>query len=136
MPDTLDPTEGIPVTITSTISPVPALAIMPSHGASLVEHILPVPIGMCPRSKNPLSGTLTLRYVPRAHAIEIVSLTKLVATIHRSEGGPRSSEGWARAIADLVAKALPGVEITYLMELVVAPGPQQLRVTGKACSYS
>ena len=121
----------IPVTIQATRSG--ETWVMPGHGARQFQHVLGVPVGLCPRSGNPQPGATRPRTDPGPLVLEGVALHRLVT---EGPNPARSSEGWVRHIADVCAEAL-GVEVRYRLDMVVEPGGQRLVVRGRSpCASS
>ena len=100
------------------------LAVLSSHGARRITHILPMPTGLCPRSGNPTGGELTLSY-SSPMAVEVVSLHQYL----RTPKAARSSEGWALEVASAVASAVRRT-VTYKMDITLNPD-QRLVVEGQ-----
>lgn len=97
------------------------LKVLPSHGAARITHIIPVPVGACPRSRNPLSGDLELSYRPQTKVVEIVSLHQFMRdACDAGEGKPRSAESLARYVAAACAEALDRT-VAYRMRIEVRP---------------
>lgn len=112
------------------------LYLLPAHGANHLKHVIPLPSGMCPRSRNPKSGTLTLEYSPLVNneedmALEVVSLWRVVSTLHTQKDGPRSAESLARRVALMAATSL-GVAVHYELDILLSPGDQRLIAKGMA----
>ena len=106
------------------------LHLLPAHGANRLS------VGMCPRSRNPKSGTLTLEYSPLVNneedmALEVVSLWRAVSTLH--------TEGWsevsrvARPTGRIDGSATSlGVAVHYELDILLSPGDQRLIAKGMA----
>lgn len=103
---------------------------LPAHGASRIQHVLPFPVAACPVSRNPVEGTVTVTYMPRAgHVLEVVSLMeRLQRLCAPAPGNPQSVEEVARALANICARTAE-VRVRVHVDVTVLPGPQQLRVT-------
>lgn len=106
------------------------LVTLPNNtsGQRLFErHTIELPIGCCPRSRNPRSGsTISIAYRARSQVLEVASL---YAYLHRFVGGLRSGqgellvrdlEGMIQQIAQDTALAL-GVPTRVRADVVVLP---------------
>ena len=93
-----------------------------------IGHVLDIPSGMCPRSGNPLRGTIELEYAACV-AVEVVSLYQLVQQAQHES--PKTFEGWCAHVAVQVASAV-GAPVRYSATARVNPGPQTLRVSSCA----
>lgn len=121
----------IPVTTRARF--VGRLAVVPAPGIRAVVHTVRIPRGACPVSGNPLSGTLTLQYTPSGYTIEVVSLAAAMRwACSGSASAPRSVEDLAAWAAREAAVAV-GVRVVAVVDVVVRPGRQRLRVEA-ACS--
>lgn len=106
-----------------------SLSTVPAHGADRIEHEVPVPVGMCPRSGNPTAGTITLSYECLIdQVVEVVSLHQFIEKAHKGKDAPRSSEAWAQRIAKEVATAVRG-RVDYVLDIDLVPA-QSLVVRG------
>lgn len=117
--------QEIPVTLTAVSRG--RLSVMPQTGEVNVEHELTLPAELCPRSKNPISGTLKLRYTSD-EVLEVVTLERAFVAVQKEA---RSLESIGRILADWCHRAL-GVPVTWEVDAMIRPGPQKLRVTGTA----
>ncbi len=115
----------IPVTVTAVSRG--RLSVMPQLGPVASEHRLTIPPGLCPRSSNPLSGTLTLRYTS-TDVLEVVTLYRAFVDATREA---RSLEGIGRLLGGWCAEAL-GVRVVWRVDAEINPGPQRLIVEGEA----
>jgi hypothetical protein len=123
----------VPVTLRSRTAGSAGLRVVGAHDVSRIEHILRVPRGACPVSRNPLGGTLTLTYSPAGAALEVVSLHGALAwACSGRAGAPRSAEELAAWAARESANAL-GVPVTVTLDLTLRPGRQRLCVQATAC---
>jgi len=77
------------------------LARMPNPGIQIVEHVLTVEGYACPVSKEPSSFTIRLRYRPRAHVLEVVSLRAWVQWVY--DGGPEDAPDGAESLVLFLA---------------------------------
>jgi len=100
---------------------------MPQLGPVASEHRFTIPPGLCPRSNNPLSGTLTLRYT----SIEVLEVVTLYRAFVDSTREARSLEGIGRLLGGWCAEAL-GVHVIWRVDAEINPGPQRLVVEGEA----
>ena len=92
-----------------------------------VAHLLRVPSGACPFSRNPMLGLARLTYAPAGLTLEVVALHRYMQEIVRpASDHPRSVEGLATRIA-LDASAAVGVPVAVELTLLVRPW-QVLRV--------
>ena len=104
------------------------LHVLPALGASRVVHVLSVPRGACPVSRNPLGGSVRITYRPRDVVAEIVSLDQLVKHGARvNPGQARSVEGLGAWLHGELVRAL-GVEAELVLTVEVMPGPQSYEV--------
>ena len=101
--------------------------VMPSGGVLDVEHRLSAPVGSCPVSGNPISGTVIVQYEPAAYVAEAVSLHQLVTA---APARTRSVEGLCVHLATELARALSCV-VTVELDLLIQPGPQVYRVRAR-----
>ncbi len=113
--------------ITDRATPEPSgLYSMPSEGASAIRHRLPVPVGACPFSRNPIRGWIEIRYIPAGRALEVVALDRYIRwCAGGGEGAPMSAEGIAARVQADCAAAL-GCDVRVMLVLLVRPGPQRL----------
>ena len=113
--------------ITEAAFPHPSgLWTVPGKVAS-VAHLLRVPSGACPFSRNPVLGLARLTYAPAGLTLEVVALHRYMQEIVRpAPDHPRSVEGLAARIA-VDASAAVGVPVTVELVLLVRPW-QVLRV--------
>ena len=113
--------------ITEAASPHPSgLWTVPGKVAS-VAHLLRVPSGACPFSRNPVLGLARLTYAPAGLTLEVVALHRYMQEIVRAAAGhPRSVEGLAERIV-VDASAAVGVPVAVELTLLVRPW-QVLRV--------
>lgn len=93
-----------------------------------IGHVLEIPSSMCPRSGNPLRGTIELEYAACV-AVEVVSLHQLVQ--RAQDESPKTFEGWCAYVAGEVALAV-GAPVRYSATAEVNPGPQTLCVSSCA----
>jgi len=118
----------VPITRRSGAVDGSLLRLVDAAGATRIEHVLTVPRGACPVSRNPLGGTLTLSYEPAGRALEVVSLHDALAwACGPAKGSPTSAEGLALWAAKTAAAAL-GVPVTARLVLLLRPGNQTLTV--------
>ena len=98
------------------------LAFFDLSKPATISHSLAIPAEMCPRTGNPVSGTIEITYTA-SRAIEVVALHRLI------NARPSSStfEGWVREIGDHCASVVGAVNVEARAE--VAPGPQSLKVS-------
>ena len=104
------------------------LHVLSAMGAASVEHVLNMPRGACPVSKNPVSGTIRIAYQPTQVVIELVSLHRVVE--HAARHNPdeaRSVEGLARWLHRQLEAAVD-VPVVVELDVVVMPGRQRYRV--------
>ena len=107
--------------ITDAATPHPSgLWTVPGRVAR-VSHLLRVPSGACPFSRNPIFGLVRLTYAPSGLTLEVVSLHQYLRDIVRPDADhPRSVEGLAARIA-VDASAAVGVPVAVELMLVVRP---------------
>ena len=111
--------------VTKAAEMVGELGVLSSHGARSIEHILPVPVAMCLRSRNPVGGTISIKY-DCDRALEVVTLHRFLRfAATPGEGKPRSTEGWVAYVAHGCADAL-GAVVWVEARAQVNPGPQVL----------
>jgi hypothetical protein len=123
----------VPVTLRSRAAGSAGLRVVVAHHVTRIDHVLRVPHGACPVSRNPIGGTLTLGYVPAGSALEVVSLHAALAWACSGQpGAPRSAEELAAWAARESAKAL-GVPVVATLDLTLRPGRQRLCVQASAC---
>jgi hypothetical protein len=92
-----------------------------------VAHLLRVPSGACPFSRNPVLGLARLTYASAGLTLEVVALHRYMQEIVRpAVDHPRSVEGLAARIA-ADASAAVGVPVAVELTLLVRPW-QVLRV--------
>jgi len=92
-----------------------------------VEHLLRVPSGACPFSRNPVFGLARLTYAPATLTLEVVALDRYMQDIVRpAPDHPRSVEALALRIAT-DASAAVNVPVTVDIVLLIRPW-QMLRV--------
>jgi hypothetical protein len=113
----------IPVTVTAVSRG--RLSVMPQLGEVQAEHRFTIPAGLCPRSGNPISGTLTLKYAAR-EVLEVVTLHRAYLDATKEA---RSLEGIGRLLSVWCAEAL-SVRVVWLVDAEIKPGPQRLIVEG------
>jgi len=113
--------------ITDAASPHPSgLWTVPGRVARM-SHLLRVPSGACPFSRNPVFGVARLTHAPAGLTLEVVALHRYMREIVRPAADhPRSVEGLAARIA-ADASAAVGVPVTVELTLLVRPW-QVLRV--------
>lgn len=117
--------------VSSRASRAALLATMPAQGVAEIEHVVPVPRGACPVSGNPLRGDAWIRYQPRDHVAEVVSLHQIVQRAARSPApGASNVEGMAQWLRAQVSAAV-GVPVEVELVLSVRPGPQTYRVVAR-----
>ena len=108
------------ITTQATMHPS-GLATVPAAGICTSTHIVPVPSGACPVSRNPILGVAILRYEPVGCALEVVALTDYMRQIVRPlPGHPRNVEGLAARIAVDAGAAL-GCPVSVELILLVWP---------------
>ncbi len=113
----------IPVTRrATTVGPVSIIQAAP--GLSM-RHTLPLTVGACPVSANPLSGRVSVSYVSAGPVLEVVALLALLRDVERTAG---AVEPIASDLAAQCSRAL-GVPVTVHLCADVMPGPQALEVT-------
>lgn len=123
----------IPITSTASVIEGTRVQTVPAHCADIVIHELPMVVGACPVSRNPVSGTVRVRYAPRSGpdpwvVCEVVSLHEALAfACSGDETAPRSVESLAAWLGDQVFKAVR-VRVRVELDLMVLPGPQRLIV--------
>jgi hypothetical protein len=123
----------VPVTLRSRVAGSAGLRVVAAHHVSRIDHVLRVPRGACPVSRNPIGGTLAISYMPAGSALEVVSLhNALVWACSGGAGAPRSAEELSAWAARESAKAL-GVPVTVTLDLTLRPGRQRLCVQASAC---
>ncbi len=102
------------------------------------RHTVDLPPVCCPVSKNPKAGsTLTLRYVPTQHTLEVYSLRSLLKQFIGGYPGStcgayppeRNMEGMVQLVAQMASDAL-GVPVRFRAVCVLDTG--SLVLTGKA----
>lgn len=122
----------VPVTLRSRGAGAAGLRVVAAHNVSHIEHILRVPRGACPVSRNPLSGTLSISYQPTGVSLEVVSLHDAIAwACNGGPGAPRSAEELALWVARTCCDAL-GVPVSVGLRLILRPGYQVLSVNAEA----
>ena len=116
------------IPVTGMASGLERMKVVPSHGSSRIRHILPMPVGACPVSRNPISGTVAIAYRPPGMALEVVSLADALAwATGRNEGAPRSVEELAAWLAREACASL-GAPVAVRLDLIINPGPQRIVV--------
>ncbi|ADV66434.1 hypothetical protein [Deinococcus maricopensis] len=97
------------------------------HLRTTVEHVLHLP-ELCPASHNPAPGsTLTVRYAPRAHLLELFSLDAYVRAFHQHPV-VRDIEFFVQTVAEDCAATL-GLEVTVCGDVKLNMVRQEQRVT-------
>lgn len=118
----------IPITTTASQADGTRLHTVPAHGVAFVQHKLTMPVGACPVSRNPESGTITIEYRPERAVVEVVSLHSALAWACSGDtSAPRSVEALAIWLCDQMHRAC-GVAVRVRLDLQVWPGPQRLVV--------
>ncbi len=111
--------------VTKAATVTDGLGVLPGCGATAHEHIIPLPLGMCPRSKNPIGGTISIRY-QCDEALEVVTLFRFLKSASKAEG-VRRLEGWGEHVTKACAKRLGSV-VWATVDAEISPGPQRLIV--------
>jgi hypothetical protein len=105
---------------------------LPSTHRGLECHIVDLPSGLCPVSKNPQPGsTITIMYCPRGTVLEVAHL---YAYLHQYRGGLRDEQGTIivrnmEEMIDRVARdcaEVLGVPVRVYANLVIAPKQHML----------
>lgn len=118
----------IPITTTASQADGTRLHTVKAHDVALVRHELPIPVGACPVSRNPESGTVAIEYRPDRVVAEVVSLHDALAwACSGHQDAPRSVEALAMWLCDQLHRAC-GVAVRVRLDLQVRPGPQRLVV--------
>lgn len=121
----------VPVTSRSRAVPGCRLRVVDSFGVSEVSHVLDVPRGACPVSRNPIDGTATITYKPVGASVEVVSLHAAMAwACGRNPGAPNSVEQLATWLATETATATAAT-VSVRLDLLVRPH-QRLAVVAVA----
>jgi NADPH-dependent 7-cyano-7-deazaguanine reductase QueF len=90
-----------------------------------MRHTLPLTVGACPVSGNPLSGRVSVSYASAGPVLEVVALLALLRDVERTAG---AVEPIASELATRCSRAL-GVPVAVSLRVDVMPGPQTLEVT-------
>jgi len=95
---------------------------------TLAHVTFPLPTSCCPVSRNPQSGSITVRFRPSGRVLEVYSVTAyLKKFIGGHPGGERNMEGMIEMIARDCAAAL-GVRVRVRADMVLDTGRMVLSV--------
>ena len=98
---------------------------------TLLHVTFPLPPSCCPVSRNPQSGSITVRFRPCGQVLEVYSVaTYLKSFIGGHESGERNMEGMIELIARDCATAL-GVRVRVRANMVLDTGHMTLTAWSK-----
>lgn len=114
--------------ITTRASERGRLYVMPNPGVTTMQHRLTLPSGVCPYSKNPVSGYVEVDYSPDRWVLEVVALHAYIQwCAGGKDGAPMSVEDIAvRAREDISVALEVAVKIRVVAR--VLPGNQRIVV--------